>query len=153
MANVKQVQSIFIDVADAPCNAVALYWLDKNSAWDMWVFSGTQTEGVEVGAGEEFEKFIADLQGVASRSKYISKTETPKIILGYNNLPTNKVLGIKGVLSAIEVKMLTSGVGVLPPTFMSVKVLPGTFTTVETENGYHNLEFTIELPELFIQEN
>lgn len=144
-------RNITVKVVDPPCNPVALYWLNKLGGWDMWVFGGTQTEGIEVSNGEAFEKFIADLAGEIGRKKYISKTEVPKIVLGYECLSTADVRGIKGILSSIKVLMLTSGVNVLPPVFMEVNVDPGSFKIIETENDFHNLEFTIELPELFIQ--
>ena len=149
---VQVTEEITIDIAEAPCNAVALYWLTKTGAWPMWVFFGTQTEGIEVGNGAMFEKFITDLANEIGRKQYISKTEVPKIVLGYECLSTAKVNYIKTLMSAIKVLMLISDPNVLPPTFMEVNVEPGSFKIIETENEFHNLELTIELPELFIQE-
>ena len=138
-----------IEILDAPCNPIALYWLYKSGAWDMWVFSGTQTEGIETAVGESFEQFISELSTVIGRQKFISKSEVPTITLGYEGLSTEKVRGIKGILSSIKVLMLTTAKNVLPPKFMEVNVETGSFKTIETENGFHNLEFTIQLPELF----
>jgi len=145
-------ERIICDIEDARCNPVALYWMKKLGGWDMWVFSGTQTEGIEVRDGESFEKFIADLADTNKRKQIISKTEIPKIVLGYESLPTAKVRGIKGILSSIKVLMLTSGVNELPPTFIEVNVEPGSFKIIETENDFHNLEFTIELIGIYNQE-
>jgi len=153
MSQVIITETIQVDIVDAPClNPVALYWLNKIGGWDMWVFGMTQTEGIEVSNGEEFEKYISELADEIGRKKFISKTEIPTITLGYECISTEKVRGIKGILSAIKVLMLTSGKDVLTPTFIEVNVEAGSFKIIETENGFHNLEFTIELNEIFNQE-
>ena len=140
-----------IHVKNPPCNPLALYWLNKKGGWDMWCFGGTQTNGHDIKNGEEFEKYIANLAGVIGRKQVLTKSEVPTITLGYESLSTNDVNGIKGILSSIKVLMLVSKVNILPPVWREVNVDPGSYNTIEVENGFHNLEFTISLAEQFIQ--
>jgi hypothetical protein len=72
--------------------------------------------------------------------------------LGYDNLPTNKVEGIKTLLQAVAVKMLISDKSVRPPVFLDVAIVPGSFILIDTSVDFHNLEITISLPELFNEE-
>jgi len=151
MATVIITETKRIKVKDAPCNPVALYWINKNGGWDMFVFGFTQSEGLNVEGGEKFEAFIEDLQNAFKRSKYISKTTIPKMVLGYDNLPTEDVEGIKGLLDSPSVMMLISDPAARPLVFNQVNVDPGSFNTNETIKDFHDLEFSIELPELFSQ--
>jgi hypothetical protein len=150
MAKVVVTQKLNIKVADAPCNPVALYWMNKTSGWDMWVFGCTQTKGLSVQAGESFEEFIFDLQDANKRSVYLTKHSTPQLVLGYTNLSTSDVEGIKGLLDSPTVKMLIGDPAT--PKFRHVRVEPGSFKTIETQNDFHNLEFTISLAMNFNQE-
>ena len=148
----KITESKFVDIERCvPANPIALYWLNKLGGWDMWVFGLTQTKGLQVKGGETFEQFIEDLADANKRAQWITKRSTPQIVMGYSNVPTDKVLGIQGVLDSPRVLMLVSEMSVRPPVFLHVMVEDGDFKTIETESEYHDLELTVSLPENFNQ--
>jgi len=152
MPTIKEItERIMVDIEDVPCNPVALYWLNKNSEYDMWIFGMTQTNGLQIKAMETFESVIQDLANTNKRSQFLTKKTVPQIVLGYDNLPTNKVEGIKGILDSVEINMLVSAPAARPCVFIKVTIDSGSWKITETENDFHSLEITINLPELFNQ--
>ena len=149
--DIQLTETKVFDIEQPQCNPVAIYWL-KNGAWNYWVFGCRQINSIDVSDGGVFESFIDDLQTATKRGAIISKSVFPKMTLGYDNLPTNKVEGIKTLLQAVAVKMLISDKSVRPPVFLDVAIVPGSFILIDTSVDFHNLEITISLPELFNEE-
>ena len=141
----------YIDVECEPRNPVYLSWLSKTGVWNYWCFSYTQSHGIVTQDGTNYEEFIEELADVNKRKQLLSKSEIPKIVLGYSGLKTIKVQGVKGILSALKVLMLVSEKSVRPPVWQEVLVEAGSFKIYETSAGCHNLQLTLTLPEIFIQ--
>ena len=135
-----------IKIGCVPDNPIYLRWWGLVGQ-NYWCFGGTQTEQIDVSAEKEQDKYVQDWATTNSRSEYISKRAFRRQVLGYNNLTTQEVQGIKTILMAIKVEAL---IDVDTNKWQTVKVLPGTWATIETENARHDLEFTIEYPELNI---
>ena len=140
---------------DAKCydNPIYLVWVCSNGGRGHWLFQKRQQKGVRTSVVEEFKPFVEDIETARSNAEYLAKESTPFINLGANNVDTEDMLGIQSLLEAPKVEMLmnpttweTEGVK-----WQTVRLEAGSYNTIETSNNKHNIEFTINLVDKYLQ--
>lgn len=130
---------------------VCLTWPFKLGGWGVWVFNGNQKISVNVSDSAQFERFIDDLSTATTIKDYLFKRANFEMLLGYDNLEVDDIIGLETMLTAPRVRMLISAQGVFPPVWVTVLIPVQKFTTRETSLSRYSLEFPIRLPELLIQ--
>lgn len=138
-------------------NAVCLKWMGISGAWNYWVFSGNNTENLEVTAPQGvFEPFITNLAISDTDSDFVTKDTSPELELSVDNIDQNDLNGLKTLLQSPKVMMLTN-----PDTWIddgvdkwvTVKVKTGKFKIKEARAKLGGLQFAIALPQVYIQTN
>lgn len=131
-----------------PDNPVMLRWLNTLGGWEHWLFGTTQTEGLNT-SFEDYAVSNLNIETATSTSeKFISKA-IDSLVLGADNLTRNQILGLKTILYSPKVEILKSAS--VPYIWHTVIVQSGSFNIFETYSNRGEIEFTIELPEIQIQ--
>lgn len=144
-------------------NPVYLNWLGTNGGRNFWLFGVVQTEILDVGVTGEFFPAQNDIENAIGNGEYLGKEAQPELIVGaYVDL--EDVRGLKGLMMSPDVLMLTNpttwqnvtqvaGVDVMEGAkWQRVKVAPQTFKVLETNQTKVNVELTLLLPTINIQQ-
>lgn len=139
-------------------NPVYLNWQGTNGGRNYWLFKTVQTRGLNVTVEGTFEVYQTDIENAQGDVQDLERTARPRLTIGAK-VPISKLLGLEKVLYSINVLMLmnpgtweTAGPGGTPkPIWQIVRVVPGTFKLNDTDEKFHTLELTIELPAINIQ--
>ena len=142
-------------------NPVFLYWRGTNGGLNYWLFHTVQSEVESQDIDSEFFPFVDDLETAFSNQEILSKKSQPQLIVGgyidkedlsVSVNPGSKP-GLKGLLRSIDVGMLMN-----PDTWttegckwMRVKVAPGTFKIIDTNQTKAQIEMTLLFPTINIQ--
>lgn len=133
-----------------PDNPIQLRWLNTLGGWSTWVFATRQMIAYDVKGGELFSKQITDLADMQGLDEWFGKEAEKVLTLGYEQLSTEKVNFIKGLLYSPKVYVITGTSGAWVRTVVRVK--PGSFNIIDTGERKHDLELQIIYPRLFIQQ-
>lgn len=160
MDRITEIKTIKID-HECKENAVCLFWRGTNGGPNVWVFDRVQTEGEESTVGAEFFPYNDDLETANSNAEYISKEAQPQLIIGAyvevedlsGGINPGSLPGLKGLMTrSIDVFMLmnndtweTEGCK-----WMRVRVAPGTFKILDTNQTRARVEMTLLLPTINI---
>lgn len=159
---VTEVRTIKID-HECKDNPVYLAWLGTDGNWNYWLFHKVQTEALDTEVTGEFVPYISDLEDAIGNGEYMGKESTPQLIVGANVdeedigkgiLPSQYNQGLKSLINSPYVQMLSN-----PDTWeadgvkwMRVKVVPGTFKIIDTNQSRATIELTLLLPTYNIQQ-
>jgi hypothetical protein len=160
MARITEIKTIKID-CDCKVNPVYLQWQGTNGGANFWLFHTVQAEVENVAITGDFYPYIAELEDALGNGEVLSKEALPQLIIGaYLDVedisgginPSNPP-ALKGLLRSPNVLMLmnpttweTDG-----PQWMRVKVAPGTFKILETNQTKAQIELTLLFPTINIQ--
>tara|TARA_R110000772_G_scaffold112048_4_gene216235 strand:- start:1395 stop:1775 length:381 start_codon:yes stop_codon:yes gene_type:complete len=120
-----------------------LVWLNSLGGTDSWVFSRRQEYTLNVSNMDEFEPIINYLQLVNGVQRVLKKDAYVNIKLGYEQLSSQQVTGIKELLISPYVVVVDGATEIV------VVVKDGTFKLRDTGESMFSLEFEIILPKLF----
>lgn len=157
MPRVTEKKSIDIDHS-CVSNPVFLNWLNTKSGRDVWLFKSVQTRGINITVDGTYETYQTDIENSQGDVQDLGRNARPRLTIGAR-VPVSKLFGIERMLYSINVLMLmnpgtwkTSGPGGTPkPIWQIVRVVPGTFKLNDTDEKFHTIELTIELPSINIQ--
>lgn len=141
-------EELLIEVRPAPCKPVTLCWLNSLGAYETYCFedlNGTFEHEVKTKIDAEYERYVEDLETDTNSTGITSKTIERTMRLGADSIDADIFVGLLDLVTSPAVFMLTER---NPLTWLSVKVSPGTFRYSEYDRA---LEFTIELPNMFVQ--
>ena len=130
-------------VSCTPENPMQLVWLNSLGGTDSWVFSRRQEYTLNVSNMDEFEPIINYLQLVNGVQRVLKKDAYVNIKLGYEQLSSQQVTGIKELLISPYVVVVDGATEIV------VVVKDGTFKLRDTGESMFSLEFEIILPKLF----
>lgn len=141
----------FLNVKIAKCerNPVYLCWLNSLGGWDYFMFEKTQDYTLNVFEADSYSPDVIDIQ-TDSREDWIGKKARYEVKLGANNLNPNEVIGISRMLTSPKVYLVGTA-GAL--TMDTVLVKKGSFNLWRTDSNKADIEFTIEMPEQYLQSN
>ncbi len=150
---ISEIKTIDIERCIPP-NPVYLRWLNTLGGWTSWLFGTRQIVTYDVDGKELFTKNITELENMNGLDEWVGKEAEKVLKLGYENLPTNKVELIKGILYSPKVYQVEWDTTVNPPLIKRtvVRVKPGSFSIIDTGDNRHDLEIQIIYPRLFIQQ-
>lgn len=142
-------------------NPVYLNWLGTTGGRNYWLFSEVQSEVLEVEATGEFQSQTNDLETDLGLGNYTGKKAFPSIVC-YGYLPKADLLSLEGLLKSPDVLMLTNidtwktdNLDTSPvsekPIWKRVKLIPETYKILDTDQTHAEIEFTLRLPEIYIQ--
>lgn len=151
MSRVTEKKHIDID-HDCVKNPVYLNWLGTNSGRNYWLFKTVQTRGITVTVDGTYETYLTDIENAQGDVQDLGRGARPRLTIGAK-VPIPKLLGLERVLYSINVLMLMNPgtwttVG---PRWQIVRVVPGSFKLNDTDEKFHTIELTIELPAINIQ--
>lgn len=141
-------EELLIEVRTAPCNPVTLCWLNSLGAYETYCFedlNGTFEHEIKTKIDAEFERYVEDLETDTNSTGITRKTVERTMRLGADSIDADIFVGLLDLVTSPAVFMMTERD---PLTWLSVKVSPGTFRYSEYDRA---LEFTIELPNMFVQ--
>ena len=160
MAIITEEITIKIDCS-CKTNPVYLQWRGTNGGINYWLFHTVQAIVETAAVNSEFFPFVEDLQNAYSNQEVLGKDSQPQMIVGgYFDIEDlgasvnpSSAPGLKGLIRSIDVAMLmnsdtweTDG-----PQWMRVKVAPGTFKILDTNQTKAQVEFTLLMPTINIQ--
>jgi hypothetical protein len=126
-----------------PENPFQLMWLNSLGGTDTWVFSKRQEHTLSTEDMDEFEPVINYLQVANSRQQILRKDAYDSVKLGYEQLSTQQVNGIKEVLKSQYVVWVNGTNQIV------VVVRSGSFKLHSSDSVKHSLEFEVILPKLY----
>lgn len=142
-------------------NPVYLNWLGTNGGRNYWLFDKVQSDLLEVSNTGEFTQQIEDLETDLGNGEYMGKEASPQLICKAY-LELSDIRGLKGLLMSPDVLMLTNpdtwqtDNPTSPPSpfpkWKRVKVLPQTYKVLETNATHAEIEITLLLPTINIQQ-
>lgn len=130
-------------VSCTPEQPMQLMWLNSLGGMDTWVFSRHQEYSADVSDVDQFEPVVNYLQVTNAVQKVLKKDSLTVVNLGYEQMDTQQVKGIAGVLSSPLVLANIEGY------FVQVAVKAGTYKVFDTGESRHKLEFDIILPKRY----
>lgn len=148
---VSEIKNVIIEPC-VPKNPVCLRWMNKSGAWDQYVFGHTQTEGLDTFIAVITNTPVEDYETANTVQEAHGRRSVDKMVLGADNLDTNRINGIKGILDNAKCLILIEWNPPTAPVWRTVIVEPGTFSTFETGQTKQRCEFTIQFPENNIQQ-
>lgn len=161
MSIITEIKTIKID-HECKTNPVYLFWQGTNSGPNYWLFHKVQTEVEEIEDVGEFFPYVDDLETALGNAETIGKNSQPELVIGAyvdvedlsQGVMPNTFPGLKGLLRSPNVLMLTNldtweeeG-----PKWMRVRVAPGTFKILDTDQAKARIELTLLLPTINIQQ-
>lgn len=134
-------------------NPVYLNWLGTNGGRNFWLFDLNQSDVLEVKDLGEFTQKPVDLSTDIGNGEYLGKSATPELICSAY-LENADIIGLKGLLMSPDVLILTNKDNwqFEAPKWKRVKVLPQTFKVLETWSTHSEIEVTLLLPTINIQQ-
>lgn len=133
-----------VDYQDcAPEQPMQLAWVNSLGGVDTWVFQKHQEYTLDVSDMDEFEPIINYLQVSNSRQQVLKKDAYMMVTLGYEQLNTQQVVGIKELLKSPYVLVVDGSSETV------VVVKDGSFDIYDTGESKHDLEFEIIMPKLY----
>lgn len=157
---ITEIKSIKIDCG-CKDNPVFLYWRGTNGSINYWLFHTVQAEIETSGVNSEFFPYVEDLATAYSNQETLDKTSRPSLIVGGHidvedlgiGVVPGSWPGLKGLIRSMDVGMLTNPETweTEGPKWIRVKVLPGTFKVLDTNQTKAQVEFTLQLPTINIQ--
>ncbi len=143
-------------------NPVYLNWLGTNGGRNFWLFDKVQDDILEVTDIGEFTSQTVDLSTDLGNGNYLGKDAVPQLVC-HAVLEVADIRGLKGLLMSPDVLMLTNpdtwttdNTDTSPPSakpiWKRVKVLPQTFKVLETNQTHAEIELTLLLPNINIQQ-
>lgn len=142
-------------------NPVYLNWLGTNGGRNFWLFDISQSDILEVTDTGEFVPQTVDLAIDLGNGNYIGKDASPQLVC-FAYLEVSDLQGLKGLLMSPDVLMLTNPEtwqtdnDTSPPSplpkWKRVKVLPQTYKVLETNGTHAEIEITLILPTVNIQQ-
>jgi len=160
MAIITEVKTVKID-CDCKTNPVYLQWRGTNGGINYWLFATVQTEVESSGVNSEFFPYIGELEDAFSNQETLDKESQPSLIVGGYidvedlgiGVKPSDAPGLKGLIRSIDVAMLMNPETwtTEDPQWMRVKVAPGTFKILETNQTKAQIEFSLLLPKINIQ--
>lgn len=142
-------------------NPVYLDWLGTTGGRNYWLFDESQAEVLDVEETGEFQQRTENLETDTGLGNYTGKKAFPSLVC-YAYLSLEDLRGIEGLLKSPDVLMLTNpdtwttdNLETSPPSekpiWKRVKLLPETFKILDTTQNHAEIEFTLLLPEIYIQ--
>jgi hypothetical protein len=138
-----------IKVGEVCDNAIMLTWLNKLGGWDYWLFTNRNTTSYGVSNSGVFEPYIEDMATANSTEVVLLKQGKEAVTLAANNLDSNDVTGLKGLLSSTAVYAIDEDGNVLYRTTVN----GGTWNVADTKKNTFDLTITILKPSEFKQNN
>lgn len=134
---------------------VYLAWYNIEGGISYWLFGFNQTENLVVKEGSSYTRFIDDLETAETKEEIIQKFANKSFQMGADNLDSDDVAVIEGLLMSTKVQMLTNPSTWQQdgPKWVTVKVRQGTFKLGETRNNTSNIQFSIGFPNINIPTN
>lgn len=157
---ITEIKTVKID-CDCKESPVYLYWRGTNGSINYWLFHTVQAEAETSDVTAEFFPYVEELEEAFTNRETLQKEDTPFIIVGGyidvedlgKGVKPSDYPGLKGLIRSIDVGMLLNpdtweSEG---PNWMRVKVAPGTFKILDTNQTKAQIEFTLLLPSINIQ--
>lgn len=140
----KITQTQRIEVRKACKNPVYIKWKNTLGGWDQWVFEEKQTLSSEITSRGSFKKNVFDISETSNPIKELGKQAQPKMVLGAEGLSTQEKRALMHLLMSNKVCVLNKDM----QSFREVRIEPGSFLVVETDQNFHSIEFTVIEPEI-----
>lgn len=141
-------EEIIIEVRPAPCSPIFLSWVNSLGGVDHYAFediNGNFETELKTRIDAEFERYVENLDTDTNATGIASKSVEKSIKLGADNLNADVFEGLKDLFTSPGVFML---INADPLTWLPVTVSPGSLRWTEKDSS---IEFTIELPPIFVQ--
>jgi hypothetical protein len=141
-------EEIIIEVRPAPCNPITLCWINSLGGWEHFCFediNGTFETEIKTRIESEYERYVEQLDTDTNFTGITTKEIERSIKLGADAIDPDIFVGLLDLFTSPAVFML---VNEDPITWQSVRVSAGSVRYSDLEK---NLEFTLELPNMFIQ--
>jgi hypothetical protein len=160
MAIITEIKTIKIDCA-CKDNPVYLQWRGTNGGINYWLFHSVQTEVETSSVKSDFFPYVGELEDAFSNEETLSKGSQPSLIVGGyidvedlgKGFKPSDAPGLKGLIRSLDVSILMNPETWQDsaPQWMRVKVAPGTFKILDTNQTKAQIEFTLLLPSINIQ--
>ncbi len=136
---------------DAPCKDPYVYlkWLNTLGGWDYWRFGYDQIIQLNTADGTQIDRYVFDWENDETITDTIKKTGANRISMGVT-VPDVKVEGLRGLHLSTRIQILSSA---NPIKWQTVTLQTGTFDIKRTKSRGATFKFTINLPQINIQEN
>lgn len=147
-------ESLFVTMNTACVNnPIYLRWLNPVGGFDGWLFANGQDVQDTIGGEQTFEQYVEDIADQWAREQTLVKEATETITLGAAGLTKSQIRGMRHLLASplvLRFMEYDSSSGV--PVWQRVGVKPGTFLIERTDENRAEIQFTIESPQKYIQQ-
>lgn len=128
---------------------VYLKWLNTLGGWDSWRFGYDQIVQLTTSDGTQIDRYVFDWENDETITDTIKKNAAVRISMGAA-VPDIKVKGLTGLHQSTRIQMLFSD---NPIKWHTVTLQTGSFDIKRTRSRGATLKFTINLPQINIQQN